>query len=182
MRNNSLTSSNPVKFCYPYPRAAIGVDILVLAQGNPNQILLIERAADPYQGYKALPGGFFQPEETEFEACDESIEQTALRELKEETGLELQEMDLRLVGCFSRRDRDPRGRVVSLAYLSILPEAIGLNAGSDASQAEWYPLKAALVEELAFDHSEILHRAVSGVLSEFLEQKAVCRLPDNIFF
>jgi 8-oxo-dGTP diphosphatase len=116
-------------------------------------VLLVERKNEPFQGCPALPGGFLRGEE--------SLEQTAARELAEETGLAAEELKLQQVGVYSAPDRDPRRpRVVTCAYLAIAPNLPVPIAGSDARAARWLPVAEADDASLAFDHDRILADAV----------------------
>ena len=137
-------------FTYDYPHPAVATDIAVftLRRGALN-VLLIERGGEPYLGAWALPGGFLQP--------DEELDQCARRELLEETGVDA---DLLLhFDNFSAPDRDPRERVISVAYLALLPsDELRLEASTDAAQAQWFPVGD--LPKLAFDHAEILQRAL----------------------
>ena len=147
-------------FCYDYPRPAVTVDIVVCTGGLSN-VLLIQRKHAPFGGCWALPGGFIEMEET--------LEAAALRELAEETGVS--DVSLTEIGVFGEPFRDPRGRVITVAYAAVLEEPVRhINAGSDASATAWFP--TALFEEtseskatpqrprLAFDHIEIIRKAL----------------------
>ena len=121
------------------------VDIVVPDAGG--QVLLIQRANDPYGGSWALPGGFVDVGET--------VEDAAVREAKEETGLDVE--ILRLVGVYSEPDRDPRGHNVSVAFLA---RAEGdPSAASDASDAAFLDPSST---ELAFDHEGIIADALAA--------------------
>lgn len=137
-------------FTYDYPHPAVATDIAVftLRRGALN-VLLIERGAEPFLGAWALPGGFLQP--------DEELDQCARRELQEETGVDA---DLLLhFDNFSAPRRDPRERVISVAYLALLPsDELRLEANTDAAQARWFPVRD--LPKLAFDHATILRRAL----------------------
>ena len=110
-----------------------------------SEVLLIRRGNEPFRGCWALPGGFME--------MDETIEHCAVRELQEETGLQVAESDLRLIGVYSTPERDPRGRTVTAAYLVRL-ESGEPKAGDDAAEVRWWPL--ADLPSLAFDHAEII--------------------------
>jgi 8-oxo-dGTP diphosphatase len=120
------------------------VDTIVLDQ---DKVLLIRRGHPPFQDTWALPGGFVDPGET--------VEQAAVRETLEETGLQVR-LD-RLLGVYSEPDRDPRGHTVSVVFVARLqtgedPEHA--KGGDDAESARWFPLER--TPELAFDHAKIL--------------------------
>ena len=87
---------------------------------------------------------------------DETTEQCAFRELEEETGLKIGEVHQ--IGAYSKVDRDPRGRTVTVAYLAIVAAPMAVNGQDDAAKAEWWPLSA--LPELAFDHDEIMRDAI----------------------
>ncbi|MCG9134887.1 NUDIX hydrolase [Candidatus Poribacteria bacterium] len=134
-------------FCYDYPRPAVTVDIVVIS-GEAPDVLLIQRKHPPFEGYWALPGGFIEMEE--------SVEASALRELEEETGVT--NVPLTEVGVFSNPHRDPRGRVITIAYVAVVKKLLNIEAGSDASEASWFPSSELPI--LAFDHSQIIRKAL----------------------
>ena len=132
-------------YCYKYPRPALTADCLIFGKDPSGlKILLIQRKNEPFQGLWALPGGFMD--------MDETIEECACRELKEETGLEVSE--LQQLHTFSAPGRDPRGRTVSVVFVGIV-ERRGFQpqAGDDAALARWFA--ADQLPRLAFDHAEI---------------------------
>ncbi len=134
-----------MKYCYDYPRPAVTVDAAVLVKQNKQWfILLIERKHDPYKGCYALPGGFVEE--------DETLEEAITRELQEETNLTLNNMQQ--FRAYSRPDRDPRGRTISVIFTSILDTLTAAVAGDDAAAVKWFPLDQ--LPELAFDHEEIV--------------------------
>jgi 8-oxo-dGTP diphosphatase len=119
------------------------------------EVLLIQRQREPFAGRWALPGGFVEP--------DEALADAAARELQEETGVHgLPMVAMVESGVYARPGRDPRGRVVSVAYWALLPGAVELAAGDDAAGAAWYPIDA-LPRPLAFDHEAILAAALNQV-------------------
>jgi 8-oxo-dGTP diphosphatase len=132
---------------YSYPRPALTADIITLRfNRNALEILLIERDRDPFAGCYALPGGFIDE--------GESPPQAAKRELLEETSVTASV--LHEVGTFGMPSRDPRGWVVSVAFLAFVPASTEPRAGDDARQARWFPLDQ--LPELAFDHTLIIER------------------------
>jgi len=131
----------------------LAADIVVFSfQENKLQVLLVKRKYDPGVGQWAIPGGFVREEE--------SLEQAALRELREETGL-AKDCYLEQLYSFGEVDRDPRGRVISVAYMALIgePEKIKLKASDDAAEARWWSI--AELPELSFGkaHKEILQYA-----------------------
>lgn len=138
-------------YSYDYPRPMVTADIVVLRQaGGRWEILLIERGRDPFRGRWALPGGFME--------IDEDLETAAARELHEETGLH--GCELRQLGAFGRVGRDPRGRTVSVVYITHIDEmqAAQVRAGDDAAKAQWFDIRA--LPDMAFDHGEIVAAAL----------------------
>ena len=134
-------------FTYKYPRPALTADCVVITKGEMPEVLLIQRGDEPYKGQWAFPGGFME--------MDETTEECAIRELKEETGLELSE--LHQIGVYSKVDRDPRGRTVTVAYLAVVDSTLAVKGQDDAAKAEWWPLITP--PPLAFDHEDILKDA-----------------------
>ncbi len=135
---------------YQYPRAALTVDAVVFGLDEAElKVLLIRRGLVPFKGKWALPGGFVRVEET--------IDDAVRRELAEETGLT--NVFLEQLYTFGAVNRDPRERVVSVAYYALVNLAEHPAAGaSDASDAAWFPV--AQPPALAFDHAEILKTAL----------------------
>ena len=140
---------NQTTYTYKYPRPAVTADCMVITREQPQRILLIQRGNEPYKGMWALPGGFMN--------MDETAEQCARRELEEETGLKVNE--LQQIGAYTAVDRDPRGRTVSVAYLTVMDTAAEVEGGDDAARAEWFPISE--LPELAFDHGEIIRDGLS---------------------
>lgn len=131
----------------------LAADVVALGfDGAELRVLLIERGHEPYAGKWALPGGFVEE--------NESAEQAAVRELREETGLG--DVGVEQLHTFSRPGRDPRGWVVSVAHLALLRlSEHAPSAGDDARRAEWVPVKKA--KDLAFDHDEALRLALQRI-------------------
>jgi len=145
-------------YTYKYPRPSVTADCIVITKEAEPKVLLIERGDDPFKGCWAFPGGFMN--------MDETTEQCAVRELEEETGLKVNEVHQ--IGAYSKVDRDPRGRTVTVAYLAIIDAPIAVKGQDDAAKAQWFPLSAFLDKpsgkaerpELAFDHDEIMRDAI----------------------
>jgi 8-oxo-dGTP diphosphatase len=148
-----------------HPKPGLTADVVVVAAGEGRpRVLFIQRKRDPFRGAWALPGGFVEPTETVAEA--------AARELNEETGLD--GVAVEELGCFSKPGRDPRGWVVTIAHLAVIPaeRAKRAKAGDDASETAWLELTSPPgggftlshdgepVEQLAFDHRDIVAAAV----------------------
>ena len=144
-----------MEYTYKYPRPAVTADCVVMTKEAVPQVLLIERGADPYKGCWAFPGGFMN--------MDETTEQCAIRELEEETGLQVTE--LHQIGAYSKVDRDPRGRTITVAYLVVLPYPTPVTGQDDAAKAEWFPIDA--LPSLAFDHEEIMKDAINAYKKRF---------------
>jgi len=128
----------------------VTVDIVIfnLREGSL-QVLLVKRGVPPFEGQYAIPGGFIRG--------DESLEEAALRELHEETGV--RNVFLEQLYTFGDPKRDPRGRVITVAYYALIAsDKLSLVAGADAAEAQWFP--ASSVPPLAFDHKSILDYAL----------------------
>lgn len=132
-----------------FPPVAVTVDLVVLTlRGGELHVLLVERGGEPFRGRLALPGGFVRP--------DETLDAAAVRELAEETGLRDVPGHLEQLRSYGDPARDPRMRVVSVAYLALAPDLPEPAAGTDAADARWVPVARASGERLAFDHRGIL--------------------------
>ena len=128
----------------------VTVDIVIFTvRDRALQVLLVKRGVPPFQGQHAIPGGFIHE--------GESLEEAALRELREETGV--RNVYLEQLYSFGDPGRDPRGRVITVAYFALLAShKLTIMAGSDAAEAGWFP--ASNLPPLAFDHQRILGYAV----------------------
>ncbi len=136
-----------LKYSYKYPHPSVTTDCVIFGfDGIKLKVLLVERGMAPYKGRWAFPGGFLN--------MDESAEEGALRELKEETGLE--GAYIRQFHTFSAPQRDPRERVITIAYYALV-RMQEVKGGDDASDARWFALDE--VPPLAFDHDQILRKA-----------------------
>lgn len=136
------------KYCYKYPHPSVTTDCVIFGfDGDSLQILLIERGIEPFKGRWAFPGGFLNP--------DETAEEGAERELREETGL---------TGAFIKQfhtytdpNRDPRERVITIAFYALV-RIQEVKGGDDAAKAKWFPINE--IPQLAFDHDRILRDAM----------------------
>ncbi len=145
-----------VDFTYEFPRPALTADLVVLTALSPREVLLIQRKKEPFAKKWALPGGFVEDGETLAEA--------ARRELLEETGVELQDIEQLLANADP--GRDPRGWTVTVAYLAIVnKQEVKPRAGDDAKAVKWF--KVNKLPKLAFDHAMILQRALARVQERF---------------
>lgn len=131
-------------------RPTVACDIVVLSGKTDRFVLLVKRGKEPFKGKWALPGGFME--------WGESCEQCAARELNEETSLK--DVDLKLLGVFSEPGRDPRGTIVSVAYIGEVDQTrVLLCADDDAVDAAWFSVKT--LPELGFDHADIIEKALA---------------------
>ena len=134
-------------FVYKYPHPAVTTDCVIFGfDGQQLKVLLVERGIEPYKGHWAFPGGFLK--------MDETAEEGALRELKEETGLETAYIEQ--LGAFSDVKRDPRERVITIAFYALV-NITEVKGGDDAADARWFRIDD--MPLLAFDHDHILRVA-----------------------
>jgi 8-oxo-dGTP diphosphatase len=142
------------QYVYDFPRATVTVDVVVLTEEERPRALLIRRKNDPFAGAWAFPGGFIE--------MDETLEATARRELREETGIEVS--DLMQLATFGDPGRDPRGRTITVVYVTrVDAESVKPVAADDAAEVAWFPLDEP--PPLAFDHDRILacvRREIAG--------------------
>mgnify|MGYP001816367221 CR=1 FL=1 len=182
MPAKNLSDYNPDK----YKRPAVTVDVIVFSvAAGELRVLLIKRKNAPFAGKWALPGGFVE--------MDESLVAAAARELREETGIS--DIFLEQLRTFGTPGRDPRMRVISVAYLALTADdSLQHHAGDDAAESGWYSILD--LPELAFDHKEILRYAVdylgfilevngrpfaaSDNFAEFLHKAQGVRLPKEL--
>lgn len=137
------------KYCYKYPHPAVTTDCVIFGFDREElNVLLVKRGGEPYLGWWAFPGGFVK--------IDESAEDGALRELKEETQLSTSYMEQ--LHTYSAPDRDSRERVITIAYLALV-KISEVKGGDDAAEAQWFPIDK--VPHLAFDHDVILRDALA---------------------
>jgi 8-oxo-dGTP diphosphatase len=132
-----------------YPPVAVTVDLVVLTiRDDELCALVVRRGQAPYAGRWALPGGFVRP--------GEDLDEAAARELSEETGVPVDLMHLEQLASYGAPQRDPRMRVITVAYLGLAPDLPLPAAGGDAAGARWAPLSELMTTRLAFDHGQIL--------------------------
>lgn len=135
-----------MKYGYEYPRPAVTADIIILQKIKDQYfVLLIERKHPPFEGMWALPGGFVN--------MDEMLEETALRELQEETGITGVKLDQ--FHTFSKVNRDPRHRTITTVFIGYADNNTSApEAGDDAAKAQWFVLDK--LPQLAFDHGIVM--------------------------
>jgi len=132
-----------------YPSVAVTVDLVALTiRDDTLCALVVRRGEEPYAGRWALPGGFVR--------ADENLDAAAGRELVEETGVPAERLHLEQLGTYGAPQRDPRMRVITVAYLGLAPDLPLPTAGGDAAGARWAPLAELSKAALAFDHATIL--------------------------
>ena len=175
------TENNKEKYVYDYPHPAVTTDCVVFGfDGRDLKVLLIKRGIEPFKGMWAFPGGFMLMQET--------AEECAIRELKEETGLELK--SVKQLGAFSGIHRDPRERVVTIAFYALAAKTV-IRGGDDAADACWFAIDD--IPQLAFDHDYILRHAMKRIredihfepvgfdlLDEELMEMLKTTLPDDL--
>jgi len=142
-----------MSYDYQYPHMAVTVDVVLFdISSNEASILLIKRANAPFKDFWALPGGYVDMEE--------KIEAAALRELTEETGAEIKEINF--LDFFDDILRDPRERTVSFAFWATTQQQMqSIQAADDANDAQWFPVQK--LPQLAFDHQLIINRAIKNL-------------------
>lgn len=134
---------------YEYPHPAVTTDVVIFTvRDNQLKLLLIKRGGEPFKGKWALPGGFVK--------LDEDLKTGARRELQEETGID--DVYLEQLCTFGAVDRDPRERVITVAYYALIPsDKIQIRAATDAEAVGWFEMND--FPKLAFDHNEIVDMA-----------------------
>ncbi len=155
-----------------YERPSVTVDVVIFTVINGElHVLMVLRRRWPYEGYWAVPGGFIN--------MDESLEQAARRELEEETGV--RNVYLEQLYTFGKPQRDPRTRVISVAYIAIVRADVQeLHVSDESSDVRWFPVRT-LPEKLAFDHEEILNYALSRLRSKLEYTTLAFQLLPEVF-
>ena len=158
-----------LKYCYKYPRPSVTTDCVIFGFDKEGlSVLLVQRGIEPYKGCWAFPGGFLK--------MDEDAETGAKRELKEETGFETGHIEQ--FGTFTEVNRDPRGRVITIAYYALVQK--GEVAGADdAAEAHWFPINE--IPALAFDHDRILRVALKTLKEKIHFQPIGFELLPDVF-
>ncbi|MBS2213345.1 NUDIX hydrolase [Carboxylicivirga mesophila] len=134
-------------YTYEYPRPAVTTDVVLLAK-QTRQLLLIQRGNEPYKGLWALPGGFVD--------MDEELSDAALRELKEETGIDT--IAIEQFKTYGGINRDPRHRTISVVYTAVTEHPLLAQGMDDAADARWFDVDK--LPHLAFDHQLIIDEAL----------------------
>ncbi len=157
----------------PHPQIKVAVDAIVFGYSKSEgvAVLLIQRKYPPFQNEWAIPGGFVLE--------NESLETAVQRELQEETGISVNYLEQ--LYTFGAPERDPRRRVISIAYFALVKSAQfqKLKASTDAENAQWFNIKE--LPELAFDHKEILRMAIERLRSKIRYQPIGFELLDRKF-
>lgn len=152
VRVTSTYSAYMSDYTWSPPEVMLAVDLVILTLRDCElHVLLVERGIEPFRGHLALPGGFLSHR-------DEPLHEAARRELSEEAGLLVDSLHLEELGVYAEPARDPRGRVISVAYLAVLPRLPEPVAGTDAAHARWEPAGRVLAGDVtfAFDHRLII--------------------------
>jgi 8-oxo-dGTP diphosphatase len=166
-----------------YPRPSVTVDIAAFTIVDAELLVLLVRRGDhPYKGAWALPGGFVRVGDAHRDQ-GEDLDAAAVRELEEETGLAARDVHLEQLGAFGRAGRDPRMRVITVAYYALIrPDLVPLvRAGSDASAAAWRAVDSLAPDALAFDHAEILAAARARLAERLASSRIVANLVPRTF-
>lgn len=148
-----------------YPRPSVAVDLVIFTIIDAQlRVLLVRRKEHPFKGSWAIPGGFVRVGETASEQ-GEDLDAAARRELQEETGLDPERVHIEQLYTFGRAGRDPRMRVISVAYVALVRPDLApfVKAGGDVSDANWFPVDQLKKLELAFDHREVLDVALTRI-------------------
>lgn len=158
-----------------YPAFAVAVDVVVFTiRAHVLYIPLVRRGNEPFLGQWALPGGFVLP--------DETLDQAAARELAEETGLRQEDgWYLEQLASYGDPNRDPRMRVVTVAYLAVAADLPQVHGGGDAVLAELKPVNAVMELNLAFDHTRIVHDAIDRIRSRLEYTTLAARFVECVF-
>ncbi len=167
-----------------FPRPSVTVDLVILTVVDRDlKVLLVQRGEHPFKGKWALPGGFVRVSDDRKDQ-GEDLDEAALRELEEETGLSDKHhgpLFLEQVRAFGKPLRDPRMRVISIAYVALVRSTLApfVRAGGDVDKAKWFSV--ADLEALAFDHGEILKAAIAKAAADLDRSQAAASLVSETF-
>lgn len=168
-KNYTYKPGDPFPFQYKYEHMAVTTDCVIFTYEDWKlKVLLVRRGGEPFKGEWAFPGGFLH--------MDETAEEGAFRELREETGLVPSAIGQ--LGVFSEMDRDPRERVITIAWYALVKphEVVG---GDDADEAAWFPVND--LPPLAFDHDKIFQAAMERLRRDIYFQPVGFDLLDDEF-
>ena len=187
-RASSSSSKEEAQFLARYrpgdfPRPSVTVDIVVLTVVDAElRVLLVKRREHPFKDRWALPGGFVRVGDGHKDR-GEDLDAAAARELEEETGLSPSMVLLDQLHAFGDADRDPRMRVITVAYYALVrPDLVPLvRAGGDVSAASWFCARALDPKELAFDHADIVAMALARVATRIDESAIAANLVPQTF-
>lgn len=138
-------------FTYDYPMPYVTVDCLIFNLQSTKEILLIQRKDPPFENTLALPGGYIK--------MDETLKDSAIRELNEETGIS--GIELKQLATYGDPDRDPRGRTITIVFWGVIKDLDQVKAGDDAKEAAWFSIDD--LPDLAFDHERIIKEAIKNI-------------------
>lgn len=170
MNGKKTNDTDKLQYSYQYPHPAVTTDCVIFGfDGKQLHILLVERGVEPFKGSWALPGGFLK--------MDETVEKGAARELAEETR---EDVYLEQFHVFSSPDRDPRERVITVAFYALVRKSdYRVIAGDDAARAMWFEVED--LPPLAFDHEEIIDKARQCLKDKLKVKPIAFRLLDDRF-
>lgn len=166
-----------------YPRPAVAVDIVILTLLDADlKVLLVRRDEHPFKGKWALPGGFVRVGDSRT-SQGEDLDEAARRELAEETGLPRGSAYLEQLAAFGKAGRDPRMRVISIAYFALVRPTLAplVRAGGDVSQARWFSVGEISAADLAFDHGAMIARATERVRARLDDSAIAFELVPDTF-
>ncbi len=166
-----------------FPRPSVTVDIVVLTIVDAElRVLLVKRKEHPFKGQWALPGGFLRVGDGK-KNQGEDLDVAAARELEEETGLKPNLAYLEQLYTFGKADRDPRMRVVTVAYYALVrPDLVPLvRSGGDAAEASWFAVPSLRKTTLAFDHAAIIAKAIERIASKLDYSNIMFKLVPQTF-
>lgn len=166
-----------------FPRPSVTVDVVALCIVDGElRVLLVRRGEHPFKGAWALPGGFVRVGDGHKDQ-GEDLDAAAARELEEETGLAASDVLLEQLGAFGDAGRDPRMRVITVAYYALIrPDLVPLvKAGGDAAQVDWHAVANLSRIKVAFDHEDIISRAVARVAERIQSSSIAASLVAKTF-